>query len=291
MTTRREFLITSAVASTALAGVARASATPDLNLERWGVLTDLTLCVGCRKCEWACNKANDLPNLPLPLFNDTCVFEEQRRPTSTQYTVVNRYPPDESSAVDRYIKVQCMHCEHPACVSACIVGALRKDPRGPVTYDADKCIGCRYCMIACPFQIPAYEYENVLTPQVRKCTLCPERTITEGKRPACVDICPEEAIIFGKRKDLLKLAHQRIAKHPDRYIDHIYGEHEVGGTSWLHLSDRTFTDLGLLELPKKNPADITETIQHGIFRGFAAPVLLFGLLGTLMKIMRKDNDE
>jgi formate dehydrogenase iron-sulfur subunit len=291
MTTRREFLITSAVASTALTGVANASAHHELDSQRWGVLTDLTLCIGCRKCEWACNKENELPNMPLPLFNDTTVFENQRRPTSTQYTVVNRYPTTESNETESYAKVQCMHCEHPACVSACIVGALRKDPRGPVTYDAHKCIGCRYCMVACPFQIPSYEYENVLTPQVRKCTLCFERTMTDEKRPACVDICPEEAIVFGHRKDLLKLAHQRIAKHPDRYINHIYGEHEVGGTSWIYLSDRPFTDVGLIDLPTKNPADITETIQHGVFRGFAAPVLLFGLLGTLMKIMRKDNDE
>jgi hypothetical protein len=144
-------------------------------------------------------------------------------------------------------------------------------------------------MIACPFQIPAYEYEKALTPKVMKCTMCFERTIKNGQLPACVEVCPTEAIIFGKRSDLLEIAHERIRTHPDRYIDHIYGEYEVGGTSWMYLSNQQFTDIGFPELGDKSPAQLTESIQHGIFKGFAGPVMLFGLLGIIMKVMKKEE--
>lgn len=286
---RREFLKTLAVASGSLAGVSslKASNKDKLNPDRFGVLTDLTYCIGCRRCEWACNEANGLPNQPLDSFSDTSVFEDLRRPTYEKYTVVNSYADKGLDGGALNVKVQCMHCEHPACASACIVGALKKHPDGPVTYDASACIGCRYCMIACPFQIPAYEYNNVLTPKVMKCTMCFERTIENGQLPACVEICPTEAIVFGHRKDLLELAHERIRKNPDKYIDHIYGEYEVGGTSWMYLSNQPFTEIGLPKLGDKSPAELTETIQHGIFKGFAGPVMLFGLLGIIMKVMQK----
>ncbi len=290
---RREFLKTLAVVSTSLTGVSslKASDKTKLNPDRFGVLSDLTYCVGCRRCEWACNEVNELPNQPLDSFSDTSVFENIRRPTTEKYTVVNSYTGKGLDGGDLNVKVQCMHCEHPACASACIVGALKKHPDGPVTYNASACIGCRYCMIACPFQIPAYEYKKVLTPQVRKCTMCFERTIENGQLPACVNICPTEAIIFGKRNNLLDIARERIRKHPDRYIDHVYGEHEVGGTSWMYLSNQPFADIGFPELGDKSPAQLTETIQHGIFKGFAGPVMLFGLLGIIMKVMKKEEEN
>lgn len=288
---RREFLKTMAIASSALSGVSNLYGKEKdvLNKDRFGVLTDLTYCVGCRKCELACNEANDLPINSADSYSDTSVFENMRRPTSEQYTVVNSYANKGLDSGALNVKVQCMQCEHPACASACIVGALKKHPDGPVTYDASACIGCRYCMIACPFQIPAYEYEKVLTPQVRKCTMCFERTIENGQLPACVDACPIEAIIFGARKELIDIAHERIRTHPDRYVDHIYGEYEVGGTSWMYLSNHPFTDIGFPELGDKSPAKLTESIQHGIFKGFAGPVLLFGLLGIIMKVMKKEE--
>jgi len=265
---RRDFLKTLVVASGSLAGVSslKASGNTNLNPDRFGVLTDLTYCIGCRKCEWACNETNELPNQPLDSFSDTSVFDEYRRPTSEQYTVVNSFTDKGLDGGALNVKVQCMHCEHPPCVSACIVSALRKHPDGPVTYNASACIGCRYCIIACPFQIPTYEYEKVLTPQVRKCTLCFERTMENDQLPACVEVCPTEAIIFGKRKDLIEIAHDRIKKHPDKYIDHLYGEYEVGGTSWMYLSNQPFNEIGFPELGNKSPAETTESIQHGIFK-------------------------
>ena len=288
---RREFIKTMAIASGALAGVSNLKGKEKdiLNADRFGVLTDLTYCVGCHQCELACSEANDLPNKSTDSFSDTSEFENFRRPTSDQYTVVNSYVGKGLDGGALNVKVQCMHCEHPACASACIVGALTKDPRGPVHYDPSICIGCRYCMIACPFQIPAYEYEKVLTPQVRKCTMCIERIVEKGELPACVGACPIEAMVFGTRKELIEIAHDRILKHPDRYIDHIYGEHEVGGTSWMYLSNQSFIDIGFPELGNKSPAQLTESIQHGIFKGFVGPVLLFGLLGIIMKVMKKEE--
>jgi len=207
--------------------------------DSYGVLCDVTRCVGCRSCEEACNTVNSLPAPEKP-FDDYSVFEEKRRPTSKAFTVVNRY---ETSKGTIFRKVQCNHCLEPACATACLVHAYQKMPEGSVVWDEKVCIGCRYCMHACPFYAPAFEYESPV-PRIRKCTLCYNR-IHEGKLPGCVEACPMEALIFGKRSDLIKIAHERIRKNPDRYLEHIYGELEAGGTSWLYLSAVPFNEVGL----------------------------------------------
>jgi formate dehydrogenase iron-sulfur subunit len=127
-----------------------------------------------------------------------------------------------------------------------LYAAFTKTPTGAVTYDESVCVGCRYCMIACPFEIPTYEYDQPLTPRVEKCTMCYPRII-QGLLPGCVEICPVEALTFGKRNDLLREARDRIQKHPKRYVDHIYGEKEMGGTNWLHLSGVEFEKMGMRE--------------------------------------------
>jgi formate dehydrogenase iron-sulfur subunit len=297
MASRRDFLKLSGIAAggtvAALSGVeaALASTGPHLDDDRVGVLCDYTLCVGCRRCEYACAEANGLPHGTLESYDDTAPLEAMRRPDAVNLTVVNRYPASTGAEKLFHTKVNCLHCEHPACVSACIVKALEKSPQGPVTYNAWRCVGCRYCMVACPFQIPAYEYENATTPRVMKCTLCSERTLAGGELPACVKICPQEAMTYGKRSDLLALAHERIANNPDRYVDHVYGEFEAGGTSWLYLADRDFTELDLPEVPDQSPAEITEAIQHGIFKGFSGPIMLFGLISVIMKSAGKHPDD
>jgi Fe-S-cluster-containing dehydrogenase component len=206
--------------------------------DRKGMLTDLTECVGCRTCEKACNAANALPEPEVP-FDEKSVFEKKRRPTASAYTVVNRYENPNSSDKPFYRKVQCNHCNEPGCAAACPVRAYTKTPEGAVLYNKDVCFGCRYCMVACPFYVPAYDYESALDPRIVKCTLCHER-VKKGGIPACAEACPVGTITFGKREDLIKLARNRIRKHPDRYIDHIYGEYEVGGTSWLYISGIPF---------------------------------------------------
>jgi Fe-S-cluster-containing dehydrogenase component len=217
-----------------------------------GVLFDNTLCIGCRKCEAGCNKVNELPAPDKP-FDDLSVLEEKRRTVNEAYTIVNRYDSPNDSTASVYRKIQCNHCLEPACAAVCFVKAFKKTPSGAVVYDASVCVGCRYCMVACPFEIPTYEYDKALAPRVRKCTMCHPRII-EGKLPGCVESCPTGALTFGKRADLLKIAKQRIVNKTERYIDHIYGEHEMGGTSWLYLSGKPFSEIGLNEHLGTKPA-------------------------------------
>ncbi|MBL7180228.1 MAG: 4Fe-4S dicluster domain-containing protein [Desulfobacterales bacterium] len=209
-----------------------------------GVLHDISRCIGCRKCEATCNRVNELPPPERP-FDDLKVLNLKRRPHAGAYTVVNQFfPPAAKSPV--FVKKQCNHCLEPACVSACFVKALKKSETGAVIYDPSLCVGCRYCMIACAFNIPAYEYNDPVTPKVTMCTLCQPR-IQKGLIPACVEICPQEALTFGTRKDLINIARQRIQGYPDRYVDHIYGEHEMGGCNWLYISNVRFRDIGMSE--------------------------------------------
>lgn len=264
---------------------ALASKTPGMSSDTYGCLVDTTLCVGCRRCEEACNERHGLAK-PDECFCELTVLENERRMDETSYTVVNKYYPKNIGSLTwrqqpTYVKLQCMHCEDPSCVSACIVGALTKEDNGAVVYDASKCIGCRYCMVACPFQVPAYEYDNALTPQVRKCTFC-YNTVKDGGLPACAQACPREVITFGRKKDLLRLARWKMKNSPGKYVDHIYGEHEVGGTSWLYLSSEPFENIGFPKLGTEAPPRLTEAIQHGLFQYLAAPITLYGVLGGVM---------
>jgi len=287
---RRGFLKFSGVATTtALVGKqgnAEASEVQKDHSEEFGCLVDTTLCVGCRKCEEACNERHELPK-PKVSFEEMTVLENERRMDETSYTVVNKYYPENIGSLTWrthpvFVKFQCMHCNDPSCVSACIVGALTKEKNGAVIYDKEKCIGCRYCMVACPFQVPAYEYSDPITPRVMKCTLC-HQYLQQGELPACAQVCPREAIIFGKKAKLLELAQWRMKRHPDKYVDHIYGEHEVGGTSWIYLASEPFKNIGFPELDSSAPPRLTEAIQHGLFQYFAAPIGLFAVLGGVMK--------
>jgi Fe-S-cluster-containing dehydrogenase component len=251
-------------------------------------LVDIPNCIGCRKCEFACKESAGFSTPPINTYDDKSVFEAHRRPGPHEYTTVNRFPNTLDPQHPAFVKVNCLHCLDPACVSACLVGALRRLPDGAVTYDAWKCMGCRYCMVACPFQIPAYEYDNALTPQVRKCTFCFDK-VSQGGVPACVRICPNDALVFGRRDELLVEARRRIAARPEAYINHIYGEHEAGGTSWLYLSAIPFDHLAFLPLDRTAPPRLTESLQHGIFRYFVPPAALYGLLGLMMWLTRRDR--
>lgn len=250
-----------------------------------GVLVDTTLCIGCRKCEEACNRRNHLPRTPESFANREAL-RRFRRPSEHAFTVVNQFPgspsPDQAALPTTFVKAQCMHCLIPSCVSACIVGALTEAADGAVVYNPTICLGCRYCMIACPFEIPAYEYHTALAPRVRKCEFCTDRTKGTGADPACAAACPTEALVFGQRADLLAIAHARLAERPDRYLQRVYGEYEVGGTGWLYLVGRPVVEIGLVELPEKAPALRTEAIQHGIFKYGIVPLALAGTLAGLM---------
>lgn len=291
---RRAFFRLAAAGSLGLAAPAESAAAWQSRgpADPWGCLVDLTRCIGCRKCEQACQTVNGLP-APAQPFDDLTVLDRKRRPDERAFTVVNRYTPgrrdERGQLVPTFVKVQCMHCQDPACASACIVGALSKKDNGAVSYDVTKCIGCRYCMVACPFEIPAYEYHDPLTPRVMKCTFCAERVEKEGKLPGCAEICPVEAITFGRRRALLKIARSRIQNDPAAYVDHIYGEHEAGGTSWLYLSGVPFERVGFIPVPHRPLTQLAESIQSTLFSYLWSPIVLFGLLSGLMWRQRRQG--
>ena len=212
-----------------------------------GILVDTTRCVGCRSCEAACAETN---HLPVPDISDNSVLEKERKTPPSQLTVVSRYQTEKGEI---FVKKQCMHCNQPGCVAACLVKAMEKRKEGPVTW-ASNCMGCRYCMPSCPFEMPKFEYESS-NPRIQKCSLCWDR-LEKGEKPACVDACPEKALTFGPRKKLIEEANRRIYQKPGEYLTHIYGEHEVGGTGYLYISKVPFeqigfrTDLGTIAYPE-----------------------------------------
>ncbi len=190
------------------------------------ILVDITKCVGCRSCEQACKESHGFPK------------DTEYKLSPTALTVIEDHG-------DKFVRRMCMHCQDPACASACLVGALKKSVLGPVTYEASKCIGCRYCLVACPFNVPRYEWSK-LAPFVKKCDMCAERQ-ANGGLPACVEACPTGASISGWRDDLLDEAERRILG--GGYVKHIYGSEEGGGTSVFFISDVPFEKLGFVTPP------------------------------------------
>jgi len=281
---RRGFLGGTGVVAGVAAGSATARAGGGMDRfmgypDAMGLLHDTTLCVGCRSCEVACAKVNGKPKPAGPL-HDKSIFGKMRRVTDKLYTVVNRYVKARGNKPAVYRKHQCMHCQEPCCASVCFVKAFTKTPEGPVLYDPSVCVGCRYCVNVCPYYALGYEYENAFNPTVQRCTMCYER-IKKGDQPGCAEACPMGAIVYGKREDLLRLARQRIAKFPDRYVDQIFGEHEYGGTSWLTLAGVSFDKLGLpVNASHKPLPELTSgflsvvplviTIYPGLLLGFYA---------------------
>lgn len=288
---RRNFFKTSALFGTiALGASATAKAAPEniLSDDRKGVLVDVTHCIGCRSCEWACQTAHDLPADKIHDYHDREVFKEFRRPNNDSYTVVNEFENPNNELLPINVKYQCMHCDRPACVSACIVGAFTKKEDGSVVWNTDMCIGCRYCMVACPFQIPTFDYHKAIQPDIHKCDFCYERT-QEGKLPACVEICPVEALVYGPRTEIIRVAKHRIKRAPNKYLDHIYGEDEVGGTSWVYLSGVDFQTLKFPKHGTKTAPGVSESIQHGLFAYFVPPIALYAWLGGIMWVSKRKN--
>lgn len=206
------------------------------------LLIDITECIGCRACMEACMQRRGI---------DTDPFEVEEL-SADAYTIV-----EEIGDAEWFVRRMCMHCQDPTCASACPVEAIRKTDLGPVIYEARRCLGCRYCLMACPFNVPRYQWDRPV-PAVAKCDMCIDRQL-RGEVPACVEACPVEAVISGSRAELLQEAHRRIADDPDKYHDHVYGETEVGGTSVLLLAPISFAELGFdTEVGYEALPDLTE---------------------------------
>ena len=274
----------------ALAGAAAAAATPVkaasvplvAPADAVGLLYDTTKCIGCKACMVACREANGLAADSAAsggLYHAPLDLNEKTK------TVIKLYDDGEHRS---FFKAQCMHCVDPACANACMLGAFKKREFGIVTYDVTYCVGCRYCEVACPFNVPKFEWTKA-APRMVKCELCNHR-LAEGKQPACSEVCPRGAVIFGKREDLLREAHRRLASNPGSYVQKVYGETDGGGTQCLYISHVPFDKIGLPALSADSVPSLQRTLQHSIYKGFAAPLALYGLLGAvLLRNRRKEG--
>ena len=269
---RRDFLkVVGATAGTALVATqpALAASSGDPNLYV-GMLYDATKCVGCNACTNACRQWNKTS----PEVVDG-LYDAPQQLSADTWTLIQLYQEGEASS---FVKRQCMHCVDPACVSGCPVEALRKTAAGPVTYDADRCIGCRYCMYTCPFHVPRFQWNQAHMPEITKCTLCADR-IADGNGPACAEICPTGALIWGKRGDLIADAEARIEAEPKRYVDKIYGKSDAGGTGVMYLSAVPFEKLGLPKVTDEPVPEISETVGNMFLPGIivGGPLVLAAL--------------
>lgn len=247
------------------------------------ILTDVTKCIGCEDCVSACKGTYDLgPDKPWSWQNNVTDL------SATRWTTIVQEPGG------RHVRKQCRHCKEPACVSVCPVGALQKTAEGPVIYDGSICMGCRYCMMACPYGIPRYAWLEPV-PYVRKCVMCQQK-IEQGEldQPACTKACPTGATIYGDRDTLLATAHQRLKDHPGKYVDRVWGEHEVGGSNVLYLSDVDLgflgwkPDLGNESLPAKTWPALK--IVPGVFLGVGAVMSATSwIIGRRMKVAKEEQ--
>lgn len=248
---RRNYLKTLGVALGTFSG-AKALAVPAKKkkdeVEFNGILFDSTLCIGCQNCENVCTE-----HYGFPVPEDYAEVGVKRETNEEQWVAMNCF---QTSKGEMYMRSACNHCNSPACASACLTKAMVKTDEGPVIWREDKCMGCRSCIISCPFDIPKFEYHSA-NPKIQKCRMCFE-LLQEGQKPVCVENCPAEAMVFGKRRDILEIARARIYENPDQYYHKIYGEHEVGGTGVLYLSSVPFeefgfrNDLGTVAYPEYN---------------------------------------
>jgi formate dehydrogenase iron-sulfur subunit len=232
----------------------------------FAILVDVTRCTGCERCVAACTRRNGL---------DPWQADRDRAVTADGLSA-HRVSTVLKAGDGRFARKSCMHCIDPACASACPVGALTKTPAGPVLYDRSKCIGCRYCMLACPFQVPRYQWEQT-APYMVKCDMCTER-LSRNAPPACVEACPAGALKFGDRARLLEQAHSSIREHAERYRAHVWGEKEFGGTSVLYISDTDLGALGWSSYRENAIPSLTEPLVHKTpFIGLGVAMSLTGL--------------
>lgn len=282
---RRSFLQVLGVSGLALAFGKETVAKPEseTDVEFYAILYDSTHCVGCQSCEFACAEAN---NLPEPKdFPEPGVI---RKLDETRRTVINSF---NTSKGEVYVKQQCMHCNEPACAAACLTKAMLKTEEGPVIWRGNKCMGCRYCMVSCPFDIPKFEYHSA-NPKITKCTMCFDR-LQEGKVPACVENCEAEALMFGTRRELIAEARRRIVENPELYVDHIYGENEAGGTGFLYLSPVPFNELGFnTSLQKSSYPELSKGFLYSVPTIFVLwPAILLGIQEATKNNHNNKEDE
>ncbi|MBN8478782.1 MAG: hydrogenase 2 operon protein HybA [Burkholderiales bacterium] len=305
---RRQFIRIAAAGGGALAsGGACARGNKELPPDAVGLLFDSTLCVGCKACVAACKQEN---GMPVEISTEDRLWDTPLDISGKTLNVIKAYRHGTAARKDSvengfaFVKKSCLHCVDASCVSACPVKAMKKDAKtGVVSYDKNACIGCRYCVAACPFGVPRFTYDSP-TPQISKCQLCQHRW-AEGKYAACAEVCPTGATLYGRVDDLKKEIARRRSLEPGRatnyprgrlggpdqsypgvaakYVDHVYGEKELGGTQMLMLSGVPFDKLGYPALPEVSYASQSETLQHTLYGGLVAPIAFLGALTWIAK--------
>lgn len=269
------------VASTLVAPAAAEEhpAHPVASPDAVSMLYDNTICTGCKACMVACNEANGLPP-------DTALsgglWQMPTGLNSKTKNIIECYKEPDGAGF-AYVKKQCMHCLDPACVTGCPFGALKKNEWGAVTWESSRCIGCRYCEVACPFEVPKFEWDH-WNPKIVKCEFCFDQRLKENQQPACTGVCPTGAVIFGKRVDLLAKAKGRITASPDKYFEkRVYGEHEAGGTQVLYLSSVAFEKIGLPKLGSTSLGHYATKVTSVIYKWLSGPIVVAGILGAIIK--------
>lgn len=246
--------------------------------DAYGLLYDATVCIGCKACVAACTAAN---NLEPDTARSGGIWQMPSDLNAQTKNIILVYKsPDGSEA--SFMKKQCMHCIDPACVSGCPFGALQKTAHGVVGWEPNRCIGCRYCEISCPFDVPRFEWAK-FNPRIVKCELCRHR-YADGLQAACTEVCPTGAVIFGTRPQLLAEAKKRIAANPGKYYqDRVYGEQDLGGTQVLYLSHVPFAKLGLPEVGTESRAHYGSKVHGMVYKGMMIPAIVYAGLAVLMR--------
>jgi Fe-S-cluster-containing dehydrogenase component len=291
-------------ATTALAGKAEAREPVEPRPDAVGLLFDATRCVGCRGCQSACKAANNLPPDRVQIGGG-----EYDAPTDLNSQTKNIIKQVAEGERRTFVKQQCMHCVDPSCVSVCMMGALHKEGEGKrhisgerkgtgiVLYDKWTCVGCRYCQIACAFNVPKFEWTAAF-PLIVKCELCRQRAdpakagALAVANPACAEVCPAQAVMYGRRADLLAEARRRLAAEPERYNGQVFGEKEGGGTQVLYLAPAgvTFKQLGMPELPERSSASFSESVSHAPYLNGVTPVALYVGMAALIARNKKKEE-